>query len=392
MSINLSKIEFSLAVLITLTLLIWQPVSLIAVFCLFLIKLIQLKQNIFKSIFFYLFLCFIIYVFAKLIWLNQLNENINHLEKILILLLVYLSFNNFSTKTKQHLSTIFIWSMFGVQLYSLIHIALFFSQNNIEYQGINNFSYINDALGFERPYIAILITISILFQLFGNQKISKKRYVQIILILYSFGFLIFIAAKFATVIAVLLIIVKAIISNKGKIILVPILLAILLFSLFYKSLSIGKRFSSLNKDERIFLWSNAIQIKDNDKDFLWLTGNSTSAYKEMNSKLQKLNIEKVSSLEKKNFYAKNIKNIHNQYLEIYLFGGAIGLFLLLLPFIYMLYKSIIEKNWILFLLVSTFLLFLFIENVLERQLGVFIIGFFMAISSSNFEREEIIHK
>lgn len=379
MKLNLQKTDYKLALIVVTFLVVWQPVSLIAVFCLFIVQLKHYKSKLFQSKFFYLFLALTVYIIIKTVLAGQFIENFKYPKKLFILIIVFLSFYTFSIKIKQDLIKLFVWMMFLVQLYSIIHVFYFFYQNNLPFQGLNNFSYINSAIGFERPYIGFLSAMSIIFLLF-NENIIIKKSLKFFLVYISLAYLIFISAKLASGISFLLLIIYTIKNRKWRtLISLVIISSILLFS-FSKSLPIIDRFTKVLKDERVFLWNNSFQLINNDPNFSILFGSSNSSFRKIHAQLQTININRADNDEKKRYYKKMRKNIHNQYFEMYIFGGIIGVIFLVLPFFYLINVSLSSKNIVFLQIVIAILVFMFFENVLERQLGVITVALLTALN------------
>ena len=86
------------------------------------------------------------------------------------------------------------------------------------------------------------------------------------------------------------------------------------------------------------------------------------------------------------FYKEKSFNTHNQFLGFLLLGGWLACLLLLGFFLSSLYNSIHSVYSIILLL---FLLFFIFENVLYRQLGAQLMGFFLGFLSS---KSNLIHE
>jgi O-antigen ligase len=89
----------------------------------------------------------------------------------------------------------------------------------------------------------------------------------------------------------------------------------------------------------------------------------------------------VKNYKEKNFYfaLESNYNCHNQYLDILLSNGIVGLLAFLLLISYLIIKSIKDKNGILFGLVLVFSLACLTENVLGRNQGVLLVSLFLSL-------------
>ena len=79
-------------------------------------------------------------------------------------------------------------------------------------------------------------------------------------------------------------------------------------------------------------------------------------------------------------------NPHNQYLEIFLGTGVIGLASLLLLFIFPVIRSVKRKNLLFLSFLGIVAFNLFFESVFNSQTGVFYFMFFYGLFSSNYNR------
>lgn len=93
----------------------------------------------------------------------------------------------------------------------------------------------------------------------------------------------------------------------------------------------------------------------------------------------------VKNYKEKNFIfaIESNYNCHNQYLDILLSNGLIGWFVFLFVLIYLIVKSIKDKNLMLFGVVLIFALACLTENVLSRNQGVILISFILSSTLLN---------
>ena len=73
-------------------------------------------------------------------------------------------------------------------------------------------------------------------------------------------------------------------------------------------------------------------------------------------------------------------NTHNQFLSELIRGGVLGLFLFIFPIIIAIKENIKKKNIINISILVSIVLFLLVENLLERQIGVYLLAIVLTIT------------
>jgi O-antigen ligase len=94
-----------------------------------------------------------------------------------------------------------------------------------------------------------------------------------------------------------------------------------------------------------------------------------------------------SAAEQNRFINKNY-NTHNQYINELLRGGFVGLLLLIIPQAILLYKSVSKKNVLSFMFLVSIMSFSFVENILARQIGVYLFALLLSLSSISYKERE----
>lgn len=79
------------------------------------------------------------------------------------------------------------------------------------------------------------------------------------------------------------------------------------------------------------------------------------------------------------FAIKSNYNSHNQYLDVLLTNGFVGLFVFLLFLGGLIYFSTKENNWLLFGFVIIFIISCLTENILSRNQGVMVVALFLSL-------------
>lgn len=369
---NLTKLFSALTVSLVL---IWPLGSFLSSLILFIIQIRNKKLYINTKLFYTLVLLFI-FVLLKVIYLDLFSEDYKYILKFLLLIIVLFSINSLDKNYKNTLIKILVYSVLISQIYSILHIVYFFSSSDITFLGFKNFSYVNPAIGFERPYIGFLSAISVLIILYSND-LFKKKY-RIALVLVSVLYVSFIVAKLAIVITLTFLFLYLMKHRKYKIILGGIFLFILFsFSVGYDS--VYNRFAQIKKDERIKFWKNGIDLIKEDKDFSYIWGSSYLGFRKMKGELTIKNVEQAHNEWWKEHYRKSVKNLHNEYFTIFIFGGFIGLTIFLLIFLDIISISIKYNSIILLYITLSIMLFMFVENIFERRFGIMIFGILIGL-------------
>tara|TARA_B100001094_G_C17781180_1_gene599812 strand:+ start:143 stop:673 length:531 start_codon:yes stop_codon:yes gene_type:complete len=162
-------------------------------------------------------------------------------------------------------------------------------------------------------------------------------------------------------------------------------MSIVFLAIIFNSKTLSKRFlysddsirpSFIEKikthEPRYDIWKFSTQIFKEEKPYVFGIG-TFRTQELLVSKYQLMPIEK-----RKNWFMERNFNTHNQYLDILISFGLIGLFVflfLLKEIIVLCYKNIYSAN-----LILSLVLFLLIENVFHRQLGSFIFALTLAIA------------
>ena len=326
------------------------------------------------------FAAFLLFVLFKSIFLGHFLEDLNVIKKLFqILLLLILSFGLKRNALEQLKSGIIFGSLFAV-IYSLIKITSIIIET-----GSFNFSngpIINDTLPLQRLYLGLLCVISLILVMDRFFKMNKKAYLFLAIIFGSFVFLISARIAIITTVIVLLYYVQLKMHKKHKL-LTLLSLVLFTFLFFLKSPNLSKRILDteyktnspiferiLTQEPRYLIWKYSYSVLNKNQLFF--------GYGFKGVKIQLLKkYEEIDDLNKRNWFIQEQFNSHNQYLDILLTQGIIGLSLFLI-FLYYLYKESLfsDTNFLLFL---TLAIFLTIYNNFYRLIGVFIFAIIFCI-------------
>jgi O-antigen ligase len=117
-------------------------------------------------------------------------------------------------------------------------------------------------------------------------------------------------------------------------------------------------------EPRYDIWKFSTQIFNECKPYFFGIG----TYKTQQMLIKKYKLMPIE--KRKNWFIERNFNTHNQYLDIIISYGCVGLILFLIllkEIILLVYKNIYSAN-----LIISLILFLMIENIFHRQLGSFI--------------------
>ena len=251
---------------------------------------------------------------------------------------------------------------------------------------LNSFEFLltgadtNELFITQRLYLGFFIVISLILSLerFYNTSNKNHKAAYLFLILSFLIFLILISSRSAILIAFIVLITSFIYNSKSikrTIVLISTISVFLIIIFNNKTLS--KRFlyaddsvrqSFMEKikthEPRYDIWKFSAQIFEEQDAYMLGLG----TYKTQELLIDKYKIMPIK--KRSDWFIKRNFNTHNQYLDITLSYGFIGLIIFMgfiKEIIFSSYKNIYSFN-----LIISLILFLFIENLFHRQLGAFI--------------------
>ena len=351
----------------------------ISMICLTLILFAQLNKEKFKKIItqntLILLFVFLFWIVAYSGFNNSFFADFSETRKIAQTLLLLILFSQVSNK--RILINMFIVGTFLSGLITSINIITFY---------LNSFEFLltgadtNELFITQRLYLGFFIVISLILSLERFYNISNKNHkaAYLFLIISFLIFLILISSRSAILIAFIVLITSFIYNSKSikrTIVLISTISVFLIMIFNNKTLS--KRFlyaddsvrqSFIEKikthEPRYDIWKFSAQIFEEQGSYMLGLG----TYKTQELLIDKYKIMPIK--KRSDWFIKRNFNTHNQYLDITLSYGFIGL-IIFMGFI----KEIIFsscKNIYSFNLIISLILFLFIENLFHRQLGAFI--------------------
>ena len=349
----------------------------------FVIEKKELLKNLEKKSFMF-FTCFTLFVLIKSICAGEFTEDISIIKKFFqALMLIILSFGLKNSELYYIKSGIIVGTFFAIT-YSTTNL-LFLLQETATF----NFSkglIINETLSTQRLFIGLLCCISLILVLEKFFQDRKKTNLFLAILFSSFVFLISARIAIISTIITLVFYIQFKAHKKYKLIFV---LSIFLFSglVIISNPNLSSRlFHSEDKTERTYLekikthepryiiWKESLFLLDQGNIML---GNG---FENTQSNLLK-KYEKIFPLKRRNWFIEKEFNTHNQFFDILLSQGVVGLLIFLL-FFYFVYKESKISNPSLLLFI-TLILFLLIYNIFHRVIGVFIFAIIYRIIVSD---------
>tara|TARA_R110001592_G_scaffold81093_19_gene241000 strand:+ start:7002 stop:8195 length:1194 start_codon:yes stop_codon:yes gene_type:complete len=346
------------------------------------------KRDKIKVVKWYTKLLFIVvfYIFLKALFFNALAENFSIYKHFLVVLV--LSFLIYNIK---NIATVIKGSIFGVFLgvmVSLFKISNFYFIHKVLPFG--NTAEVQDLLLIHRPYFGFmcLITIVLIDVLLPKIKSKKEKIVYVIIGFIIAVFIYIIVARLSLLLLIIYLIIKTI--NFLKLSLVKSVLGfltilILMFGAFSFNKNIKNRlhiegsYSETikvlkNQEPRFVIW-DCFFSQINNKNFNVYFGynNRKSIQEELNGCYE----ERIDNVSKRAYYVDTEFNTHNQFFDIFLEGGILGLSLFLSLFIFLVYSF--RENFNASFILLSFILFFIFENLFHRQLGAYLFGIFIPL-------------
>lgn len=346
------------------------------------------KRDKIKVVKWYTKLLFIvvIYIFLKALFFNALVENFSiykHFLVVLVLSFLIYNIKNIATVIKGSIFGVFLGVMvalFKISNFYFIHKVLPFG-NTVEVQ---------DLLLIHRPYFGFmcLITIVLIDVLLPKIKSKKEKIFYVIIGFIIAVFMYIIVARLSLFLLIIYLIIKTI--NYLKLSLVKSVLGFLtIFILMFGAFSLNKNIKNRlhieasysetikvlkNQEPRFVIW-DCFFSQINNKNFNVYFGynNRKSIQEELNGCYK----ERIDNVSKRDYYVDTEFNTHNQFFDIFLEGGILGLSLFLALFMFLVYSF--RENFNASFILLSFILFFIFENLFHRQLGAYLFGIFIPL-------------
>jgi O-antigen ligase len=369
-----------------LLLMFFLPISLllgnIFLVILFLSILLQKGKKIFNNPIIISLVVFFLFILINGLTSTNFNVEQNNYKILIPLLLIPFSLLNLDNETRVEGLLFLFFGILIIQIHSVYGILDYYYFTEGKKYSLRNYSKINEILNYERPYLGYFSVINIIISYYLFKE-KKKKVVAIIAILASLLLIVVISARLSIITTLFLFIIIAFIelNKKNKLIAFCGLIILLLAFHFNKS-TLKDRFSQINKDARMVIWNGALISFNNTNNKITGSGSQVNTRKEL-LEHYKANDSFETIDEKNRFITKNY-NTHNQYLNEVLRGGVLGLLIFVFPQILILYFNFRKKHSILgFLFLLSIMCFCLVENILDRQIGVYLYAIILSFYSVN---------
>ena len=402
MNINLEKTYNYLSALICISIPFMTYAKAfvnICMICLFLIMVVSFNKdkviNIVNQKFFKALTIFLIFIVIYSLFNGSFFEDFAESRKIaqIILLLILFSFVN----DKRFLIYGFVTGVLVSSLITDLNILTYYLNSS---DLLISKSSVEDLFTTQRLYLGFFVVISIILLsfLFQTSNRNKQKFFYVLLILFFIFSLFLISSRSAILIAFLVLLITIIYNSKSVFTIGVLLASLVIFStIIITNKNLSNRFlysqdsvrtSFIEKikthEPRYDIWKFSLQIFDEEN--LGFFGLGTY-------KTQELLVEKYKLMpidKRKNWFIQRNFNTHNQYIDIILSFGFLGLILFAVfirEILLKTYKNVYSLN-----LILSLILFLVIENLFHRQLGTFILALtiVMAVHIINSQNEKDI--
>ena len=345
-----------------------------------------IKEPYFKALL--LLLAYIVlHSFLKLSLFSDYSEILNVCHLISLVYIFY------KVKTKKYLVNCFVLGVTTCSLITLYKI-LILSQDyeNLILTGL----VVEQIFSTQRLYLGFFLSISIILCL-DKFFYSTKRSIRLfnLTLVAFFTFSVFIFSSRSSIIILLVVFLTVLLYKlqyflKHKVYLIAFscfLIAVVAVNLD----TLEKRFlysddmqsknlivKAIEHEPRILIWKFSFQLFFENKRYFFGLGNENTEH---------LLQEKYKTMENKKragWFLERGFNTHSQFVDITLNYGLIGLILFTNFFIALFYEQ--RKNIFFYNLIASLFIFTSLENVLNRQMGVYIIALIIIISTS-FNKE-----
>ena len=335
------------------------------------------------------FAVFLSFILVKSVLLGHFLEDISVIKKLSQALLLLILSCGLKPKSTETLKSGIVLGTFIAVIYSLIKIGIIVIQTT-------TFDFakgpiINETLPVQRLYLGLLCTISLILVI---EKFFKNRQKLNLFLAVLFTLFVFLIAARIAIISVLIVIIYYVfIMIKAKYKYIFLLLIISTTSMVVLlNNNLSKRILHLDDtfresyvdkiamhEPRFLIWKYSYEALQSTNLFLGNGFNRTeeklvSSYK------------KIPQLKKRAWFINKRFNTHNQYIDIALSQGFIGLSLFLI-FLFQLFVIAKKSHSDLLLLLSA-LIYMLVYNNFHRVIGVYIFSliFIFILEKSNYQK------
>ncbi|WP_299833712.1 O-antigen ligase family protein [uncultured Tenacibaculum sp.] len=326
-------------------------------------------------------LFFLFYLILNALFQGKINIEISNITKLLPLVLLPIAFEKVSFDKIINALFVLLIGTLVMQLMSIYGIISYLTSDGIKYE-LTNYGKLNDVLGFERPYIGYFSAINILISYIFLKR--RRHWFFIITGLISITLIIYLSTRLAALISgifILFFLWKELKNFKLKLVILGSFFTFIILALVTFNSSLKKRFSLIKKDPRTIIWKGSIKQIIDTKSYMF--GNASLKETRSNQLQYYREYDQFGNSDIKDRFIKRNYNTHNQFLNELVRGGILGLILFLIPIFMSFILNLKSKNYINILLILSVTMFLIVENLLARQIGIYILSIILAITIFN---------
>ena len=348
-----------------------------------------------KKVPLFLLLLFFVYMVLNSIFSGRFDTDLNILKKIAIaigLVILYLPIQ-YDRKVQKAV----IFSSIAAIVFSIVSIVYSANTNaNFEF---GDSRMMIEALLVDRLYLGLISVLSILFCYRSMRKIYHPHNAYYLgAITINVLFIVLVVSKISGIVLFCLLLIRQAYGNKKsmRLLIATGFIGFVIGGLFFLktqqqkntgpvsfSTFLNKNFGASNTSQtRLITWRCSLDVLENST--IGFTGIGFKATKD---KLVECYQTTIKDPEKKEVFTSQRYNSHNQFLDILLSTGYVGLFLMCLFLIWSFMKN--KEHFFQTAILGTFMAYGLVENIFHRQIGVYYVGLILIIVLANRSYEQI---
>ena len=348
-----------------------------------------------KKVPLFLLLLFFGYMVLNSIFSGRFDTDLSILKKIAIaigLVVLYLPIQ-YDRKVQKAV----IFSSIAAIIFSIISIVYSANTNaNFEF---GDSRMMIEALLVDRLYLGLISVLSILFCYRSMRKIYHPHNAYYLgAITINVLFIVLVVSKISGIVLFCLLLIRQAYGNKKsmRLLIATGFIGFVIGGLFFLktqqqkntgpvsfSTFLNKNFGASNTSQtRLITWRCSLDVLENST--IGFTGIGFKATKD---KLVECYQTTIKDPEKKEVFTSQRYNSHNQFLDILLSTGYVGLFLMCLFLIWSFMKN--KEHFFQTAILGTFMAYGLVENIFHRQIGVYYVGLILIIVLANRSYEQI---
>ncbi len=348
-----------------------------------------------KKVPLFLLLLFFGYMVLNSIFSGRFDTDLSILKKIAIaigLVILYLPIQ-YDRKVQKAV----IFSSIAAIVFSIVSIVYSANTNaNFEF---GDSRMMIEALLVDRLYLGLISVLSILFCYRSMRKIYHPHNAYYLgAITINVLFIVLVVSKISGIVLFCLLLIRQAYGNKKsmRLLIATGFIGFVIGGLFFLktqqqkntgpvsfSTFLNKNFGASNTSQtRLITWRCSLDVLENST--IGFTGIGFKATKD---KLVECYQTTIKDPEKKEVFTSQRYNSHNQFLDILLSTGYVGLFLMCLFLIWSFMKN--KEHFFQTAILGTFMAYGLVENIFHRQIGVYYVGLILIIVLANRSYEQI---